>query len=265
MVMPELNRIYQGDCLEIMKGWPDGFIDLVVTSPPYDNLRDYKGFSFDAGKILSEVFRVLKSGGVCVWVVGDQVINGSESLTSFRHALAAVECGLRLHDTMIYMKDGVVFPDKTRYAQLFEYMFVFSKGSPKTFNPILKHNIHAGKKVSGTDREPDGSLSKRMGKVYPDMSPLPNVWQYSTGWMKNSKDPIAFEHPATFPEKLAGDHIISWSNEGDVVLDVFSGSGTTAIMAERLSRKWLGCEIEQTYVRLAQERIAAEQAQGKLF
>ena len=264
-MIPELNKIYQGDCCDLMGSWPDSFVDLVVTSPPYDGLRAYKGFSFNYNATFRLLYKVLKEGGVCVWVVGDQVINGSESLTSFRQAIKAVEIGFNLHDTMIYMKDGAPFPDKTRYIQLFEYMFIFSKGSPKTFNPILKPNIHAGKKVSGTDRQPSGELTERMDKVYPDMSPLPNIWQFSPGWMKSSKDPLAYEHPAIFPEKLAADHIISWSNEGDLVYDPFCGSGTTPLMAERLKRHWIATEIEPSYISIAQKRIDAERAQGKLF
>lgn len=265
MNLPETNKIYQGDCLEIMRQWPDNFIDLTVTSPPYDSLRTYTGFSFDAPGVLKELFRITKDGGVCVWVVGDQVIDGSESLTSFKQAIAGVECGFRLHDTMIYGKDGTPFPDATRYRPCFEYMFIFSKNAPKTFNPIKKPSIHAGKKVTGHDRQPDGSLTDRMDKIYPDMAPLPNIWFYSPGFMKSSKDILAFEHPATFPEKLAADHIISWSNPHDIVFDPFSGSGTTCLLAERHDRKWIGIEIEPKYCSISQKRLDAEMAQRKLF
>lgn len=147
---PETGKIYKGDCVEIMRSWPNGFLDLTVTSPPYDGLRDYKGFRFDAGATLRELFRITKPGGVCVWVVGDQVFDGCESMV-----MAAVEIGFRLHDTMIYLKNGLQFPEHTRYQQVFEYMFVFSKGKPKTFWPIKRPVIHAGILKRNTAREKD--------------------------------------------------------------------------------------------------------------
>ena len=162
--LPELGKIYCGDSPEIMRGWPDGFIDLTVTSPPYDSLRDYNGFKFDAAATFAEIFRITKPGGVLVWIVSDQVVDGSESLTSFKQAITCVAAGFRLHDTMIYGKDGSPFPDRTRYRQCFEYMFIFSKNAPKTFNPIKKPSTHAGKKVSGHDRQPNGQLTERINK-----------------------------------------------------------------------------------------------------
>lgn len=261
---PELNKIYQGDCVEIMRSWPDDFVDLTVTSPPYDSIRDYKGFNFDAANTLSELFRITRPGGVCVWVVGDQVIDGSESLTSFKQAIAAVAAGFRLHDTMIYHKNGFQFPEHTRYQQVFEYMFVFSKGKPSKFNPIKRPTKWGGVTKKNTAREKDGSMSEYTATFNDDVN-LNNVWNYEIGYMKSAKDPVAFEHPAIFPEKLPADHIQSWTDEGDVVFDPFSGSGTTTLAAERLRRRWLGCEMSAEYIGISTKRMANEISQGKMF
>ena len=133
-----MNKIIQGDCLEVMKSIPDKSIDMVLTSPPYDNLRDYKGYTFNFEGIAQEIYRVLKDGGVCVWIVGDATIKGSETGTSFRQALYFKEIGFNLHDTMIWYKTNPMpYIKKNCYTPCFEYMFVFSKGKPNTFNPIM--------------------------------------------------------------------------------------------------------------------------------
>ena len=134
--MIELNKIYNEDCLEGMRGIPDGSVDLTVTAPPYDNLRTYNGFAWDFEGVAKELFRVTKHGGVVVWVVGDQTIKGNETGTLFRQALFFKDCGFNLHDTMIWKKTNPIPLTHNRFEQSFEYMFVFSKGSPKTFNPI---------------------------------------------------------------------------------------------------------------------------------
>lgn len=269
----ELNKIYCESNLETMARMPDNFVDLTVTSPPYDNLRTYKDDIDETWgeniwkHIIKELFRVTKKGGVVVWVVGDATINGSETGTSFKQALHAIDCGFLLHDTMIYEKDSCSFPDKTRYYQIFEYMFVFSKGKPIVFNPIKdRKNIWAGTKTHGTKRESNGALTKRQKIYYMDeFGVRNNVWKYNTGLNNSTSDKEAFKHPAIFPEKLVRDHIYSWSNEGDLVYDPFMGSGTTAKMAHELKRNWIGSEISKEYVDLVNKRLEPYLNQTSLF
>ncbi len=263
----EVNKIYNMDCLEGMKLLPNECIDLTVTSPPYDNLRTYNGnieqWSFEKFQgIAKELYRVTKQGGVVVWVVGDATIKGSETGTSFRQALFFIECGFNLHDTMIYQKDTCSFPETKRYYPAFEYMFVFSKGKPKTANLIMdKPNKRFGEKITGTGRNPDGTLKQhtavknKTNRVVKEFGVRTNVWLYSVGKWKVTKDEYAYKHPAMFPEQLAEDHIISWSNPGDIVLDPFLGSGTTAKMALLNNRNFIGFEISKEYCDLANERI----------
>jgi site-specific DNA-methyltransferase (adenine-specific) len=241
-----------------MKELPEGCIDLTVTSPPYDNLRDYKGYSFDFEPIAKELYRITKPGGVVVWVVGDATIKGSETGTSFRQALYFKEIGFNLHDTMIYEKDGAPYPDATRYYNTFEYMFIFSKGKPKTFNPICdRKNIYAGRKRTATNRLKNGTLIEGSGqaKVFKEYGSRFNIWRISSGKGKTTLDEYAFEHPAMFPEQLAEDHILSWSNEGDVVFDPFLGSGTTAKMAVLNNRHYIGFEISEEYFDICSKRL----------
>jgi DNA modification methylase len=249
-----INKVIQGDCLEVMKGIPDKSIDMVLTSPPYDNLRDYKGYIFNFEGIAQEIYRVLKDGGVCVWVVGDATIKGSETGTSFKQALYFKEIGFNLHDTMIYLKENLAFPDKNRYYQGFEYMFVFSKGIPKTFNPIKdKINKSFGRSMKGsTQRLRNGETIpfKNQARIIPQNSTRFNYW-----FLYNSKRGIETKHPAIFPEKLAEDHIISWSNEGDIILDPMAGSGTTLKMAKKNNRNYIGIEIAEEYIKIAESRI----------
>lgn len=251
-----LNTITHTDCLLGLKALPDACVDLTVTSPPYDNLRDYNGYSFDFELIAKEVYRVTKEGGVLVWVVADGTFKGGETGTSFKQALYFKEIGFTLHDTMIYMKNGFNFPAKTRYHQVFEYMFILSKGKPKTFNPIKdRPNKHSGKTIKGRDRQKDGSL-KRVGERKP-LEPFGmrfNVWEINNLYSV-ATDKEAFKHPAVFPEQLAHDHIISWSNEGDTVLDPFAGSGTTLKVARDLNRQYIGFEISDEYVELIKRRL----------
>ena len=262
--MLEINKIYNMDCLEGVKMLPDSCIDLTVTSPPYDNLRTYNGnieqWSFEKFQaIAKELYRVTKQGGVVVWIVGDATINGSETGTSFRQALYFKEIGFNLHDTMIYAKNNVYAhdPRNKRYKQCFEYMFVFSKGKPSTYNEIKdKPNKHACKTLSGTKgRNKDGVKRDLKPIVIGDFQARFNIWEYTTGGSVSS-DKIAFKHPAIFPEKLAEDHIISWSNEGDIVLDPFLGSGTTAKMALLHNRNFIGFEISEEYCEIAEQRIS---------
>lgn len=260
------DKIYCGNCQEVMASFPDGCIDLVVTSPPYDNIRDYKGYVFGEKvfkEIVRQLYRVVATGGVVVWVVGDAVIKGSESGTSFRQALGFMDGGFKLHDTMIYEKNTSSFPARRtgkRYTQIFEYMFVFCKGKIKTGNMICdKPNKWAGHTNWGknTHRGKNGELiASKDIKPVPDFSPRNNIWKYNVGKGFNSKDKESHEHPAIFPEKLAEDHILSWSNEGDVVLDCFAGSGTTCKMAKKNGRKYIGIDTSEEYCELARKIVA---------
>lgn len=255
----ETNKIYQGDCLELMKQIEDNSIDLVVTSPPYDNLRDYKGYSFDFENIAKELHRIIKGGGIIVWIVGDTTKDFCESLTSFKQANIFVEIGLNLLDTMIYVKKSYppAYPTLKRYANTFEFMFIFCKGKPKTFNPIKVKKMVSSiseDKIS-TFRGKDGFTKPRKISINKIDKAESNVWVYDVGFMKSSTDRISFKHPATFPEQLAEDHILSWSNKGDIVLDPMCGSGTTCKMALKNNRKFIGFEISEEYVKLANKRI----------
>jgi site-specific DNA-methyltransferase (adenine-specific) len=245
--------IYNGDCLDVMKEIEDKSVDLTVTSPPYDNLRTYNGYSFDFENTAKELFRITKDGGVVVWVVGDQTINGSETGTSFKQALYFKEIGFNLHDTMIWYKDACRFPDKTRYYDSFEFMFVLSKGRPKSINQIAdKKNKWGGTIVHGTKRMDDGSTQRLVGhnkKNIKEYGVRYNLWlQHNVGDRNNS-------HPAIFPKKLAKDHIISWSNENDLVFDPFLGSGTTVVASVETNRRFIGSEISEEYFTIAKNRI----------
>ena len=238
-----------------MKDIPDNIIDLTVTSPPYDNLRTYNGFSFDFENIAKELYRVTKDGGVVVWVVGDATIKGSETGTSFRQALFFMECGFNLHDTMIWKKTNPIPLTHNRYEQHFEYMFVFSKGSPKTFNPIKIPCATKGQiRNRKNSNKEEGSAVRNRNEVTVTKSEKikGNVWEMP---VSNTK----YNHPAIFPEQLAQDHILTWSNEGDVVFDPMCGSGTTCKMAMLSDRKCLGMEVSEEYVDIANKRIAEHQ------
>lgn len=250
----ELDCIICGDSAEVLKTLPDNHIDLTVTSPPYDNLRDYNGYSFDFENIVKELFRITKRGGIIVWVVGDKTENGSESGTSFKQALFFKEIGFNLHDTMIYHKNSPPLTHN-RYEQHFEYMLVFSKGKPKTFNPITEQKRWKdNRKKKQIRREKDNTID--MGYANQNLTKIiGNVWSYNVGGGHVTKDEIAHQHPAIFPEQLARDHIISWSNEGDLVLDPFAGSGTTLKMAKLNMRNYLGIEISQEYCDLIKKRL----------
>ncbi|MFM9826094.1 DNA-methyltransferase [Flavobacterium sp.] len=260
--MLEINKVYNEDCLTTMANVPDNFIDLTVTSPPYDNLRKYNGFSFEFEKIAIEVFRVIKIGGVVVWVVGDQTKDGTESGTSFRQALFFKEIGFNLHDTMIYKKENYLPLNHNRYDPEFEYMFILSKGRPKTFNPLKIKCKTAGdgynfkNRNSSSVNEIGNPLRARdEDKITKEEKYRGNIWSYATGKNKGSKDAISFLHPATFPEKLAEDHILSWSNKDDLIYDPFMGSGTVAKIAKILGRNFIGSEISADYCDIANKRL----------
>jgi len=267
--MMETNKILKGDCAKVLTTLPDECIDLVVTSPPYDKLREYKGFIFDFEAIAKELYRVLKPGGTLVWIVGDSSTKAKgESLTSFKQALFFNSLGMNVHDTMIYEKNAIPYPEVYRYYQCFEYMFILTKGEPKTFNAIQdRKNKHAGMKVSGTERKADGSLKvkpcKKRGAVIKNFGYRWNIWRYNVG-VVNYGDKSLAVHPATFPLELAKDHIKTWSNRGDVVLDPMAGSGTTLCMAQELDRKYIGIELAQEYIDLIEYRMDGQRYHDEL-
>lgn len=251
-----VNQIICGDNVELLRQLPDGCIDLTVTSPPYDDLRTYKGFAFDFENLANELYRVTKDGGVVVWVVNDATVDGSETLTSFKQAIYFREvCGFNLHDTMIFQKNSYVFPPHVRYYGVFEYMFVFSKGIPKTINLIRVPTKFQKAPINASGgRERDGRVHIWKYDMGKETRIADNVWVYNVG-SNCTADSEAYGHPAIFPEQLARDHIISWSNPGDLVLDPFSGSGTTAKVALLEGRNYLGLDISSEYCEIAKQRI----------
>lgn len=261
--MIELNKIYNEDCTQTIHNIPDNFVDLIVTSPPYDNLRTYannidENWNEEVWKpIIKGLYRIIKEGGVVVWIVGDATKNGSESCTSFKQALYFKEVGFKLFDTMIYEKKprGACGNNKT-YWQTFEYMFIFSKGTPKTINLICdRENKEERSGDNGTKRLTNGELKKVKRGGYGKYGRRTNVWRYDIGNGKSTKYKEAYNHPAIFPEQLAIDHIISWSNKNDIVYDPFMGSGTTAQCAIQLGRNFIGSEISKEYMKIIESRI----------
>jgi site-specific DNA-methyltransferase (adenine-specific) len=267
-----INKIYCGDCVEVMAQFPDDYVDLVVTSPPYDLLRLYTEQYLDFEGVINQLYRVVKMGGVVVWVVNDSTVGGSETGSSFEQVLYFLEVGFRLHDTMIWEKSGVSYPSKGRYTQIFDYMFVFSKGKPKTFNPICDvPKLWEGSWGKTMTRNKDGTLSHRKldneGKASSGRDDTgkygfkqrTNIWKINNGQGFGSKDKAVIEHPATFPEQLAQDHIFTWSNKGDLVLDPLCGSGTTLKVAYINNRAYIGIDISPEYCELAKRRLDGTQ------
>ena len=251
--------LHLGDCLDVMQGIPDGSVDLTVTSPPYDNLRTYNGNNDQWGEhvwkaVIADLYRVTADGGVVVWVVADATIKGSETGTSFKQALWAMECGFRLHDTMIYKVKGTGAKGSNyAYWQEFEYMFIFSKYRPKSINfrTIRRVKSAGGSRLSASG-EAKRENRKDVGEIID--SKIGNVWEYSVGTDRTVR------HPAKFPLKLATDHILSWSNPGNTLLDPFLGSGTTGVAAANTRRKFIGIERDPDYFQIAQARIQKAQA-----
>lgn len=253
--------LYLGDCLEILPTL--GPVDAVVTSPPYDGIRAYGGQSMDTGATIPQLAARLDEGGVIVWNVADQTVDGSETGTSFRQALAFMEAGLRLHDTMIYCKEGVTFPDANRYHPASEFMFVFSRGAPKHFNGIKDwKNKWAGSAMHGTDRQPNGETTpiRGMGRPIPQFGLRRNWWIIANPYNGDTDG-----HPAPMPYSMAADHIQTWTTPGETILDPFMGSGTTGVACAKLGRKFIGIEIEPKYFDIACRRIEEAYRQPDFF
>lgn len=252
-----VDNVWHGDCTQILKEFEESCVDLVVTSPPYDNLRVYKGYQFPFETIAKELVRVLKPGGVIVWVVSDATVQGSESGTSFKQALYFMSLGLNLHDTMIFRKKNPV-PQiyRKRYNNEFEYMFVFSKGVVKTHNPIMVDCLHAGLELGSTtykNYSKGEQVRTKLANPVKSQKIKGNVWEYVVG--KKKEDQEAKGHPAPFPCEMVRDHINSWSNPGDVVLDPMCGSGTTTKVAAELGRHYIGIDMSAEYIEIAKSRL----------
>ena len=259
-----IGKITCGDCVDIMTNQMDAeSVDMVLCSPPYGQARDYNGFVFDYKTTINSLYKIMKTGGVVVWVIADQTVKGSETGDSFRQALFFLEKGFLLHDTMIFQKNTSSWPaQKTgaRYSSIFEYMFVFSKNQkPNVANLLCDKQNHCegltNFKGAKTDRQKDGTLIKKADiKPVPKFSPRNNIWPYIvSGNIGNNAE--AYSHPATFPIALARDHLKTWSNEGDIVCDIMAGSGTTLLAAKELKRKWIGIDVSQEYCNLMKKRL----------
>ena len=263
-----LNETHLMNCIDGMQLMDAESVDLVVTSPPYDDLRTYN----DSSKWDHEVFksvadnlaRVLKTGGVIMWNVNDATVKGSETGSSFRQCLYFMDrCGLRLHDTMIYEKTGTAFasgPKSVRYTQIFEYCFILSKGKPKTINLIQdKKNAWAGYTSFGNakTRKQDGTMHDpgKKSKVIREYGVRTNIWKIknSGGFGQSSK--ASYKHPATMPEELARGHVLTWSDKNDLILDPFMGAGTTAQVCLEENRNFIGFEIDETYHQMCVDRV----------
>ena len=253
----ETNTVIHGDCAGALRRDVEAdSVDLIVTSPPYDDMRAYKGYTFDAGAVGEGMMRVLKPGGVAVWVVGDR-ISGGRSLSSFDHALAFRDMGFVVHDVMIYRKRNTPFMRSNAYTNCYELMLVLAKGgAPKTFNPLMCPTVRNGRETAVYGKGADGDNSKRREITLRRDKVRTNIWEYAVGLGGTTRDRWAFAHPAMFPERLAEDHILSWSNPGDLVLDPMCGAGTTLKMARKHGRRWLGIEISPEYAALARRRVA---------
>lgn len=242
-------KLYTGDCSDVMKGWPDSCIDMALTSPPYGDMRRYKGYTFNFEAIAIQMVRTLKEGGVIIWVVGDQTRGGSESGTSMRQALHFMDLGLKLYDTMIYHKMNYPPLTHKRYEQEWEYMFCLSKGNPKTFNPIKLACKKAGQELWGRPsyyKTDDGKLSVGADKRVVKKDKIHgNIFSYMVG----SNNKHTSNHPGIFPYYLARDQIASWSNPGDIILDPMCGSGSTGVEAIKMKRRFIGIDISPEYIK----------------
>lgn len=236
-----------------MQDMPSACVDLTVTSPPYDDLRNYNGYKFDFEAIAHGLYHITKEGGIVVWVIGDR-INGGRTLTSFRQGLFFQEIGFTMHDNMIYRKKNTPFMRTNGYTNCYEFMFVLAKDKPKTFNPLKEKTIRHGYEMVVHNKGADAQNNKVLKELKKEKTRT-NIWEYAVGMHGTTSDKIAFKHPAVFPEKLAQDHILSWTNEGDIVFDPMCGSGTTCKMAKIHNRQYIGVDISSEYIAIAKERI----------
>ncbi len=248
-----MRGLYVAECVEFMRGMNDDAIDLTITSPPYDNLRDYQGYQFNFESVADHLYRVTKPGGVVVWVVGDRIKNG-RTLTSFEHGIYFRDIGFSVHDVMIYQKKNTPFMRSNAYTNCYEFMFVLCKGRPATFNPLKEKTVRHGREMLVCNKKADGVNRKVQGELKKEKTRT-NIWKYAVGFGGTTTDKIAFKHPAVFPEKLAEEHILSWTDPGALVFDPMCGSGTTCKMAHKNEREYLGVDISEEYINIAKARV----------
>lgn len=250
--------IINSDCIEAMRKMGNCSIDLIVTSPPYDEIRDYNGYTMNIHGVCYESYRLLKDGGMLCMVINDSTKEYGKSCTTYRVILDCVDnIGFKLFENVIYAKDGRpgAWWNK-RFRVDHEYILMFLKGKkPKYFDKehLKVPAIHAGKMARGTQRLTNGNMVLIKDNIVKDKKCRGTIWKYVTS--KSDGDKIKLKHPATFPDKLAEDLILCFSDEGDVILDPFCGSGTTIVMAKRNNRKYIGIEISKEYCEISQERL----------
>jgi site-specific DNA-methyltransferase (adenine-specific) len=240
---------------EFLKTLPTESIDMIITSPPYGTMRKYNGYSFDFESIAFQLFRLIKPGRCIVWVMGDQTIDGCENLMAFKQANYFKQLGLNI-ETMIYEKKSFLPQNINRYNHVFEYMFVMSKGAIKVFNPVMvDRKFFDSRTTKKMHRSSDGVFKKEGHLLTTPQVKLTNVWKIACAGGQSSKDKEAYQHPAIMPEELAENHILSWSNPGEIILDPLCGSGTSLKMAGLHGRKYLGIDSSQEYCDLAKNRL----------
>lgn len=258
------NTIYNCNCIDLMQSMNENYVDLTVTSPPYDDLRNYKGYHFDYESIAKNLYRVTKVGGIVVWVVNDRISKGDRTLTSFKQAIFFQSVGFNVHDVMIYRKKNTPFMRSNAYTNCYEFMFVFSKKKVNTFNRLLDKTVRQGFEGMPFNKGADAINQKVVKELKAEKTKV-NIWEYAVGLGGTTSDREAFKHPAVFPEKLAEDHILSWTNPGDVVYDPMCGSGTTLKMAKKHGRIYIGSDISEEYVDIAKRRVEGYVVPPTLF
>ncbi len=258
------NKIILSDCRDGMAALSNECIPFTLTSPPYDGLRTYDGLAdWNFMDVAKELYRITMQGGVVVWVVQEQIIDGSESGETSRQRLAFANIGFRLHHTMVMGKLGGIQFSSNRYGRPLEYAFILSKGPPRYFNPLRdRPNKEAGRVKVFLNRNRDGSFAPvKRTQVHP-YGLRGSIWFYPTGKNNSAKEDYAFEHPALMPEQMAEDDILSWTKVGDLVFNPFAGAGTALKMALLNHRSYLGFEINPKYVEIARRRL--REAEAKL-
>ena len=257
----QVNKIICEDNITYLKTLPDECIDFVITSPPYDALRDYNGYKLDLHGLGVELLRVLKDGGICVMVIQDSTRDFAKSLTSFRTIVDWCDnIGFRLFECNIYNRQGTEGAWwKKRFRVDHEYMPIFLKGKrPQYFD---KENIkipskHGGKIMTGANiRTKNGQTGSRKVKINPTKCPG-TVMTFGNTCGGESK--LKSKHPAVFPNMLAYDMIECFCPEDGTVLDPFNGSGTTTLAAKCLGRNYIGIDVSEEYNKIARERLETE-------
>lgn len=253
-----LNKIHHFDAVVGLRLLPADCIDLTLTSPPYDWIRDYNG-TFDPAKfpfvrIAEELYRITAPGGVVLWITRDQQQDCCESGTSAKQMLYFKNIGFNVQ-TMIV--DSISARHRRYcYGMPPQFCFVLSKGRPKAFHPIRdKPNTEPGRIKSWSARNRDGRIRKGKPKEIPKYGRRSHIWLYPTGFGLVSDDPLPRNAPAPMVETVAGDLMLSYSNPGDLILDPMAGLGTTGKVAVKLNRQFIGFERVRKYCDVANDRV----------